>query len=140
MPFGKIRSVFTFLGFSLFSMTLIAGLSSNGWTKSEFSQAQIKPVESNQVCMVTNKFMGSEQIPVSVDGKTYYGCCQGCVSKLKNEKKAQSSTDPLTGEAVDKASAFTVALSGSNNVLYFKSERTYKDYLSQSVIPAWFHK
>ncbi len=45
----------------------------------------MKPVESGQVCMVTNKYMGVEQIPVSVEGKTYYGCCQDCSAKLKNK-------------------------------------------------------
>lgn len=28
--------------------------------------------------------MGREQIPVKVDDKIYYGCCQGCVAKLEN--------------------------------------------------------
>ena len=30
--------------------------------------------DPSQVCMVNDQFMGRAQIPVSVGGKTYYGC------------------------------------------------------------------
>ena len=41
-------------------------------------------LKSSLVCFVNNKFMGIDQIPVEVEGKTYYGCCQDCVAKINN--------------------------------------------------------
>lgn len=100
----------------------------------------IKPVESKKVCMVTNKYMGAEQIPVLVGEKTYYGCCAGCASKLQNDENIRSSTDPMSGESVDKASAFIATKSDSNQVLYFKSQDTYYGFLKNSGIPGWMLK
>ena len=92
----------------------------------------IKPLPSSQVCMINNKFMNKEQIKVPVGGKNYYGCCQGCVASLQNNASARTGTDPLTGESVDKASAFIVLKPGSkDDVLYFSSESNAKKYLKQ---------
>lgn len=89
--------------------------------------AQLK---SSYVCYVNDRFMGSEQIPVAVDGKTYYGCCDGCVDKLKkNLANVRFAKDPLTGAKVDKATAFIVLKPHANGaVLYFKSKENYKKY------------
>lgn len=89
--------------------------------------AQLK---SSYVCYVNDRFMGSEQIPVAVDGKTYYGCCGGCVEKLKkNLANVRFAKDPLTGANVDKATAFIVLKPHANGaVLYFESEENYKKY------------
>lgn len=112
---------------SIFRIFFILGLSSCGMFESQLKQA-----ETNKVCMVTNKYMGVEQIPVLVEGKTYYGCCAGCASKLKeNQDNVRFSKDPLTGEKIDKAAAFiVVVIDNSNDVWYFKSEDTYQKYLA----------
>jgi hypothetical protein len=34
----------------------------------------IKQLANNQVCMVNDKFMNTDQIPVLIGDKTYYGC------------------------------------------------------------------
>ena len=60
----------------------------------------IEKLLNSQVCMVNNRFMGKDQIPVAVNDKTYYGCCEGCVSKLKNGTDLRYSSDLLTGEKV----------------------------------------
>ena len=95
--------------------------------------AQTQPegqVQSSFVCYVNNRYMGKEQIPVEVNGKTYYGCCQGCVGKLKNDRSQRYATDPYTKMEVDKATAFIVVNpNGSGEVLYFASEDTYKKYI-----------
>lgn len=92
-----------------------------------------KPVETKHVCMANDKYMGVDQIPVLVEGKTYYGCCAGCASKIKeNQGNVRFSKDPLTGETVDKATAYIVATTDSNKALYFKSEKTYRRYLKPS--------
>lgn len=76
--------------------------------------------DTSQVCMVNNQFMGREQIPVEVDGKTYFGCCEMCKGRLARDPAARSAKDPLSGKLVDKASA-VIAKRPSGEVLYFES-------------------
>lgn len=90
-------------------------------------QAKLK---SSFVCYVNNNYMGIEQIPVEVDGKTYYGCCEGCVDKLKNIRETRYALDPLTGAEVDKATAYIVLKPNSGAVvLYFQSEENYLKFI-----------
>ncbi len=84
-------------------------------------------VKLSEVCMVNDRFMGKAQIPIKVEGKTYYGCCEGCKSRLKNDRSVRYSTDPLTGKEVDKALAYIV-LGDQSEALYFKSEETATRY------------
>jgi hypothetical protein len=92
--------------------------------------AEVARVESSKVCYVNNKFMGIEQIPVDFENKTYYGCCEGCVVKLKTMRESRYAIDPSTGKEVDKALAFIVlSPSGNNDVLYFESEESYIEYI-----------
>ncbi len=86
-------------------------------------------VPNELVCMVNNAYMGKPQIPVEVSGKTYYGCCNMCVSTLNEKESARSGIDPVTGGKVDKSNAFIVLLSQKGNVAYFESETTYKKFL-----------
>src|SRR3989337_1550645 len=65
----------------------------------ELSPEKIPAVK---VCMINNRVMAEQQIPVEIGDKTYYGCCAGCANKLKNEEGARFSKDPLTGNKVDK--------------------------------------
>lgn len=74
----------------------------------------------SQVCMVNDAFKPSEQIPVPISGKTYYGCCQGCVDALKTNELARMTTDLASGQSVDKANAVAILKPGSREqVLYF---------------------
>ena len=83
--------------------------------------------DPSQVCMVNDLFMGRAQIPVVVEGRTYYGCCPDCKAKLENQPAVRTAQDPVTGEAVDKAKAVIVQ-DGSGKVLYFASEDTLRRY------------
>ena len=86
-------------------------------------------LKSSLVCFVNNKFMGIDQIPVEVEGKTYYGCCPDCVGKIKNLREVRYAFDPHTGKEVDKALAYIVlSPSGNNDILYFESEISYKKH------------
>lgn len=88
---------------------------------------------NSQVCMINNRFMNKDQIPVPVNEKTYYGCCEGCVAKLKNDAASRYSPDPLTGERVDKALAVIIVKPGTKDeVLYFKSESNVKKYIEDT--------
>ena len=83
-------------------------------------------LKSSYVCYVTNKYMGIDQIPVEVEGKKYYGCCEGCVDNLKKNRKIRFGLDPLTGYEVDKALAYIVLKpKGKGEVLYFASKENY---------------
>ncbi len=82
---------------------------------------------SSEVCMVTDQVMGKPQIPVEIEGKTYYGCCEGCKAKLQKNRSIRYSTDPLTGKEVDKARAYIVQ-GDLSKALYFESEQTATRY------------
>lgn len=81
----------------------------------------------SQVCMVTNQFMGTKQIPVEVGGKTYFGCCEMCKGRLANEPETRTAKDPVTGETVDKATA-VIARDDDGKLLYFASTDTMARY------------
>ena len=95
------------------------------------SQAALSQVESKYVCMINNQSFNKEQIPVEIDGKTYYGCCQMCEAKLKSDPGSRTAVDPVSGKEVDKAVAVTGAtLDGT--VYYFESEENLKAFNSNS--------
>lgn len=77
--------------------------------------------------MVNDQFMGRAQIPVVVEGRTYYGCCPACKDKLEKLPEARTAQDPVTGQAVDKANAVIVQ-DAAGKVLYFSSESTLRRY------------
>tara|TARA_R110002072_G_scaffold294591_2_gene464812 strand:- start:2750 stop:3283 length:534 start_codon:yes stop_codon:yes gene_type:complete len=85
-------------------------------------------VPTRQVCMVNDAYMAKDQIPVPVNGKTYYGCCQMCVKTLNEQETARMATDPNTGEKVDKTEAYIALLNEDGAVGYFKTEENYLDY------------
>jgi len=89
--------------------------------------AAVTQAAPNEVCMVNDKVFGTPQIPVEFEGKTYYGCCQGCVKRINEDKTVRYSTDPLTGREVDKATAFIVEGAGGE-ALYFESVDTAMEF------------
>lgn len=83
--------------------------------------------DASQVCMVNDQFMGKPQIPVQVEGRTYFGCCAMCKEKLEKQPAARTAQDPVTGEPVDKSKAVIVK-DGDGKVLYFASEETLRRF------------
>lgn len=83
--------------------------------------------DPSQVCMVNDQFMGKPQIPVEVEGRTYFGCCAMCKDRLGKEPATRTAQDPVTGEAVDKAKAVIVQ-DATGKVLYFASEDTLRRF------------
>ena len=57
-------------------------------------------VETKKVCMVNDALFQKDQIPVEVEGKTYYGCCQMCKARL-----AEAIGAPTAARAVARACA-----------------------------------
>ncbi|HVI00044.1 MAG TPA: hypothetical protein VM869_15110 [Enhygromyxa sp.] len=72
------------------------------------------------VCMVNNQFMGKPQIPVDVEGTTYYGCCEMCKTKLADDPSSRTAIDPISGASVDKAKA-VLGKEESGAIHYFES-------------------
>jgi YHS domain-containing protein len=83
--------------------------------------------DPSTVCMMNDRVMGQPQIPVVVEGKTYYGCCAMCKERLTNDAAARKAVDPVTGRAVDKAKA-VIAQRPDGSVLYFESKATLRRY------------
>ena len=79
------------------------------------------------VCMVNNQFMGRPQIPIEVDGRTYYGCCEMCKGRLGSDPSSRVSTDPVSGNTVDKATA-VIGRAGDGRTLYFENDATFAAY------------
>lgn len=99
----------------------------------KFPDTGITKLVNSQVCMVNNRFLNSIQIAVPVNGKTYYGCCEGCVKVLKEDPSSHFTYDLLSGEHVDKATAFIIGEPGTyEKVLYFKSETNAKEYFDKT--------
>ena len=127
---------------SIVLASLLAGAAANGCSKSAPSGSNAasasavsvdgltRVADPSQVCMVNNTFMGKPQIPVDVEGRTYYGCCPACKDKLANDPSTRVASDPVTGKQVDKASA-VIAYDGDGKVLYFASEDTLETYASR---------
>jgi YHS domain-containing protein len=78
-------------------------------------------IDAKYVCMVNDQIFPKVQIPVEVEGKTYYGCCAMCKDRLAKDAAARTALDPQTGETVDKATAHILAVDAEGNVGYFKN-------------------
>jgi YHS domain-containing protein len=90
--------------------------------------------DTSQVCMVNDQFMGKAQIPVQVEGKTYYGCCAMCKGRLQSDAAARTAIDPVTNAAVDKASA-VIGKTITGSVLYFANREHFQTYARREQHP-----
>jgi YHS domain-containing protein len=97
---------------------------------SDTSSSLTLVTDSSLVCMVNNQFMGRPQIPVEVDGRTYYGCCEMCEGRLRNDSASRSALDPVSGNAVDKATA-VIGRTRDGRTFYFENDRTFMAYESR---------
>lgn len=89
--------------------------------------AAVTKVEPKKVCMINNELMDKDQIPVEVQGKTYYGCCKMCKDKLTTDAASRSAVDPVSGKTVDKASA-VIGAKADGSVLYFENDENLAKY------------
>jgi len=87
----------------------------------------LQKVIPSHVCMVTNRYFGKDQIPVDVNGQTYYGCCNMCKGTLTNKLESHYAIDPISGNKVDKAIA-TIGAAPDGSVHYFENEDNFKSF------------
>lgn len=115
----------------IFSLVIIAALTlymgEAGAQNQGTTSPELKQVESKYVCMVTNQLYDKEQIPVAVDGKMYYGCCQMCEAKLKEDPSSRMATDPVSGKEVDKSTA-VIGAAPDGKVYYFENAEDLKAF------------
>lgn len=97
----------------------------------------LKRVEAKYVCMMNNAVFEKEQMAIEVDGKTYYGCCAMCKERLEKDASARQAADPLSGNAVDKATAIIGEHNGE--VYYFENEENFKKF-SKGPMPKSGHE
>ena len=88
---------------------------------------QVTIIENKYVCMVNDDVYDTPQIPVPIDGKTYYGCCMGCKAKLENDPSIRFAIYPISGASVDKATAI-IGVDLFNSVYYFESLKNLNAY------------
>ena len=93
----------------------------------EDANDKVVKVEPIKVCMINDRSMANDQIPVAIEGKTYYGCCAMCKERLEKDKESRYAVDPVSGKKVDKAKAVIGALPGAV-VLYFENETNLNKY------------
>ena len=115
--------------FALLVLVSLAACSPDAPSAAPWPFAAEGSLEPRQVCFVNDTYMGQPQIPVEVDGKTYYGCCAGCADVLRSDPTSRYAVDPQSRHPVDKAEAF-IALDrhAGKHVLYFESPASYRAY------------
>jgi YHS domain-containing protein len=87
----------------------------------------LEKVPADRVCMVNDTRFPTAQIPVPVDGKTYFGCCEMCKGRLATDTVVRTAVDPVSGKQVDKATA-TIGAFPNGKVLYFENEKNLNAY------------
>lgn len=94
--------------------------------------AGLRKVEDrSKVCMVNNQVFDKTQIPIEVEGKTYYGCCEMCKDRLANDAEARFATDPVSGARVDKATA-VIGAQADGTTFYFENEANLQQYAAKA--------
>ena len=87
----------------------------------------LKRVDAKYTCFVTKHLFAKVQHPVAIEGKTYYGCCQMCNTKLKNDPALRYDTDPVSGNKVNKADAI-IGVDDQGRIYFFENEQDFKKF------------
>jgi len=119
---------FTLKAFAFAGLCLVAVLGFQpAESRADSSSPSLVQVESKYVCMMTDHLFPKEQIPVVVENKTYYGCCEMCEARLKSSAESRVAVDPVSGQQVDKAVA-VIGATPEGGVYYFESVENLKSF------------
>lgn len=91
------------------------------------SGSALARADAEYVCMINDELFEKKQIPVVVDNKTYYGCCAMCEKTLRQNTRAPTAVDPVSGRPVDKATA-VIGAASDRSVFYFESEANMRRF------------
>jgi YHS domain-containing protein len=108
---------------ALFAVSLVT-LAGAAWSE------ELTRVDAKRVCMVNDTVFPKDQIPVEVDGRTYFGCCEMCKGRLAQDGAVRKSVDPVSGKPVDKATA-VIGAASDGKVRYFENDQTFAAYLAR---------
>ena len=106
------------------SVFLLGALLALVWMGGVAEAEPLSRVEAKRVCMVNDTVFPRDQIPVEVQGKVYFGCCEMCKGRLAKDASVRSAVDPISGKKVDKATA-VIGADSEGKVRYFESEDTF---------------
>ncbi|MCZ6684648.1 MAG: hypothetical protein O6849_01540 [Candidatus Dadabacteria bacterium] len=116
-----------FISFLLLTFAISFSTFTQADNTNQQTSSSLTEVDSKYVCMVTNQLFVKEQIPVEVEGKTYYGCCEMCEAKIKNNPQSREATDPVSGNNVDKAEAI-IGATADGSIYYFESGENLAEF------------
>jgi hypothetical protein len=93
------KALFLSIAMSFCIIASVAALSNSLFAAPQGQAEQSKgqglvQVEAKYVCMINNQRFNKEQIPVAVGKLTYYGCCEMCKDKLRNDAKSRTAIVP----------------------------------------------
>jgi YHS domain-containing protein len=127
-----VAAAFVFAGIQTYEAVAGTAMSAEAVNQSEqqAAKAKLTRVEAKKVCMINEEVFERDQIPVEVNGKTYYGCCDMCTKALTREAARRIAIDPISGAEVDKADA-VIGADEDGNVVYFENEETFRQYNEQ---------
>lgn len=80
--------------------------------------------------MINDRYFNEKQIPVEVNGKTYYSCCEICETTLKSDPNSRIARDPISGNNVDKALSVKGAIA-SGKIYYFENRENLEKFNTQ---------
>ncbi len=80
----------------------------------------VKQVGAKHICFINHKRFDRTLKSVEVNGKTYYGCCNDCLAKLKDDAESRMAVDPVSGAKIDKADA-VIGMDKNGNVYFFEN-------------------
>ncbi|MFB3147111.1 MAG: hypothetical protein ACE10J_00415 [Thermodesulfobacteriota bacterium] len=121
-----------FISFLLLTFAISFSTFTQADNTNQQTSSSLTEVDSKYVCMVTNQLFVKEQIPVELEGKTYYGCCEMCKAKIKNNPQSREATDPVSGKKVDKAEA-VIGATTDGSIYYFESAENLAEFNPSAV-------
>ena len=101
--------------------TLLLAIATAAFADDVKPNGKLTRVETKTVCMINEHAMGKDQIPIEIEGRTYYGCCEMCKKALAADAAKRVAVDPVSGKQVDKATA-VIASQEDGRVFYFENE------------------
>ncbi len=126
-----MKRLITIIVLSIFTITIVVTLLTTGKIEKSKTEAKQDPsIKREYVSMYYNEIIDTPTEPVIVNGKTYNGCCEFTSEQLRTDSTTRFSTDPFSGEKVDKATAYIAPdPNKEKGVLYFQFRENYDKYI-----------
>ena len=125
---GMIRVLLTFSVLASAILLSTAASAAAEEPSNERAATALVQVETKYVCMINDQRFSKVQIPVEVEGRTYYGCCEMCKERLRGDASSRTAVDPVSGKKVDKATA-VIGATPDGTVFYFETLENLKRYV-----------